>query len=106
MLAARARGLGTAWTTLHLRYEKEISELLGIPADIRQGVLIPTAYYIGDMFKPAPRRLGRRAPHQRLVSGTAATVSTITLPRLTNRVIMDRRAVPTASRRSDPDPGC
>ena len=30
MLAARARGLGTAWTTLHLRHETEISELLGI----------------------------------------------------------------------------
>jgi nitroreductase len=56
MLAARARGLGTAWTTLHLRYEKEISELLGIPDDIRQGALIPTAYYIGDTFKPAPRQ--------------------------------------------------
>jgi nitroreductase len=56
MLAARARGLGTAWTTLHLRYEKEISELVGIPADIRQGALIPTAYYIGDTFKPAPRQ--------------------------------------------------
>jgi nitroreductase len=56
MLAARARGLGTAWTTLHLRHEKEISELLEIPADIRQGALIPTAYYIGDTFKPAPRQ--------------------------------------------------
>jgi nitroreductase len=56
MLAARARGLGTAWTTLHLRYEKEIAELLGIPADIRQGVLIPTAYYTGETFQPAPRQ--------------------------------------------------
>ena len=56
MLAARARGLGTAWTTLHLRFEKEIGELLGIPADIRQGVLIPTAYYTGETFKPAPRQ--------------------------------------------------
>ena len=56
MLAARARGLGTAWTTLHLRYEKEISELLGVPADIRQGALIPTAYYTGDTFRPAPRQ--------------------------------------------------
>jgi nitroreductase len=56
MLAARARGLGTAWTSLHLRYEKEISELIGIPADIRQGALIPTAYYMGDAFKPAPRQ--------------------------------------------------
>jgi nitroreductase len=56
MLAARARGLGTAWTTLHMRYEKEISELLGMPDDLRQGALIPTAYYIGDTFRPAPRQ--------------------------------------------------
>ncbi|TCN41189.1 nitroreductase [Kribbella orskensis] len=55
-LAARARGLGTAWTTLHLTYEQEISELLGLPEDIRQSVLIPTAYYTGDTFKPAARQ--------------------------------------------------
>jgi nitroreductase len=54
-IAARARGLGSAWTTLHLRYEKEISELLGIPPNVRQGVLLPTAYYTGETFKPAPR---------------------------------------------------
>jgi nitroreductase len=56
MLAARARRLGTAWTTLHLRYEKGISELLGMPPDIRQGALIPTAYYTGDTFQLAPRQ--------------------------------------------------
>ena len=56
ILAARARRLGTAWTTLHLRYEREISELLGMPPDIRQGALIPTAYYLGDTFQPAPRQ--------------------------------------------------
>ncbi|MEV0350006.1 nitroreductase family protein [Nonomuraea sp. NPDC050680] len=55
MLAARARGLGTAWTTLHLAYEREVAELLGLPDDIRQGALIPTAYYTGDTFKPASR---------------------------------------------------
>jgi nitroreductase len=55
MLAARARGLGTAWTTLHLAYEREVAELLGIPADVHQGALIPTAYYTGDTFRPAPR---------------------------------------------------
>jgi nitroreductase len=54
-LAARARGLGTAWTTLHLAYEKEVAELLGLPAGVRQGALIPTAYYTGETFKPAPR---------------------------------------------------
>lgn len=56
MLAARSRGLGTAWTTLHLRYEREISELLKLPDNLRQAVLIPTAYSIGTNFKPAPRK--------------------------------------------------
>ncbi len=55
-LAARARGLGTAWTTLHLRHERAISELLGIPRHVRQGVLLPTAYYTGDTFRRAPRQ--------------------------------------------------
>ena len=55
MLAARARGLGTAWTTLHLEYEQEISQALGIPAGYHQGVLIPTAYYTGETFRPAAR---------------------------------------------------
>ncbi|GAA1392614.1 nitroreductase family protein [Pseudonocardia kongjuensis] len=54
-LALRARGLGSAWTTLHLKYEKEISQLLGVPDDVRQGVLLPVAYYTGDTFKPAKR---------------------------------------------------
>ena len=54
-LAARARGLGTAWTTLHLPYEREIGELLRIPPQVRQGVLLPTAYFTGETFRPAPR---------------------------------------------------
>jgi len=54
-LAARARGLGTAWTTLHLGSEREIGDYFGLPPDIRQGVLLPTAYYLGDSFRPAPR---------------------------------------------------
>jgi len=55
MLAARARGLGTVWTDLHLRYEKQISDVLGMPDGIRQGVLIPTAYTLGTDFRPGPR---------------------------------------------------
>lgn len=55
-LAARARGLGTAWTTLHLAYEHEVSEILELPADVHQAALIPTAYYIGETFAPAPRQ--------------------------------------------------
>jgi nitroreductase len=55
-LAARARGLGTAWTSLHLVYEQEVAEILGLPAGIAQGALIPTAFYTGDTFKPAARQ--------------------------------------------------
>ena len=32
MLAARARGLGTVWTTLHLAHEREAAQALGIGA--------------------------------------------------------------------------
>ncbi|MCH5641845.1 nitroreductase family protein [Gordonia sp. ABSL49_1] len=55
-LALRARGLGSAWTTLHIEYEKEIAELLGIPPTVHQGVLLPVAYTKGTDFKPAPRK--------------------------------------------------
>ncbi|HEX8094878.1 nitroreductase family protein [Jatrophihabitans sp.] len=56
MLAARARGLGTAWTTLHLRHEAEVAAILGLPDGIRQAALIPTAYYTGTDFRPAARQ--------------------------------------------------
>jgi nitroreductase len=59
MLALRARGLGSSWTTLHLMYEAEAAELLGIPEGITQAALLPTAYYTGEDFKPA-RRLSDR----------------------------------------------
>jgi len=55
MLALRARGLGTAWTTIHLFSESEVSTMLGIPEDWTQTVLFPVAYYTGDDFKPAHR---------------------------------------------------
>ena len=56
MLAARARGLGSAWTTLHLMHEKAIADLLGIPFDdFMQVALIPIAYTRGTAFKPAYR---------------------------------------------------
>ena len=55
MLAARARGLGTAWTSLHLMFEEEAREVLEIPAHITQAGLFPVAYYTGEDFKPAKR---------------------------------------------------
>ncbi|HZD72895.1 MAG TPA: nitroreductase family protein [Actinomycetota bacterium] len=57
MLAARARGLGTVWTTFHLRHEREAAEILGIPYDkVMQAALLPVAYTIGTDFKPAARK--------------------------------------------------
>jgi nitroreductase len=55
-LALRSRGLGSVFTTLHLAYEREARELLGIPETVTQAALIPVAYTIGADFKPAARR--------------------------------------------------
>ena len=56
MLALRSRGLGSAWTTLHLFKEKEAAELLGIPYDkYTQVALLPVGYTVGTDFKPAQR---------------------------------------------------
>lgn len=58
-LAARSRGLGSAWTTFHLAHEQEVAELLGIPPTVTQIALLPVAYYTGDTFHVAPRRPAR-----------------------------------------------
>ena len=55
MLALRARGLGSVWTTLHLVRAGEVAELLGIPDNVTQAALLPVAYTIGTDFKPAKR---------------------------------------------------
>jgi nitroreductase len=56
MLAARLRGLGTAYTTLHINYEREVADQLGIPYDqYAQAALLPVAYYTGEHFQPAAR---------------------------------------------------
>ena len=55
-LAARARGIGSAWTTFHLQHEAAVAELLGIPETVSQVCLLAVGYYTGDDFTPAPRR--------------------------------------------------
>ncbi|MFN8562151.1 MAG: nitroreductase family protein [Anaerolineae bacterium] len=57
MLAARARGLGTSLTTLHLMFEEEAARVLNIPyAEVTQVCLVPIAYAIGTEFSPAVRK--------------------------------------------------
>jgi nitroreductase len=55
MLALRARGLGAAWTTLHLVYEKQVADILDIPETATQAALLPVAYFTGEDFFPAHR---------------------------------------------------
>jgi nitroreductase len=57
MLALRSRGLGSVLTTVHLYREAEAAALLGVPDGFVQSCLIPVAYYTGDDFRPAERRL-------------------------------------------------
>jgi len=63
MLALRARGVGSAWTTLHLIHEKEVAKVLGIPETLTQAVMMPVAYYTGTDFKPAQRLPARERTH-------------------------------------------
>ncbi len=63
MLALRARGLGTAWTTLHLVYEREAAVILEIPDSVTQVALIPVAYFRGTDFRPAKRLPGPTRTH-------------------------------------------
>ena len=60
MLALRTRGLASAWTTLHIRYEREVGAMLGIPETVTQAALIPVAHATGGEFHAA-RRVPARA---------------------------------------------
>ena len=60
MLALRARGLGSTWTTLHLLHESEAARILGIPDGVTQTVLLPVGYMRDAVLKPAERR----GPHE------------------------------------------
>lgn len=55
MLALRSRGLGSVYTTLHLRQEQRAADILGIPDDVTQVALLPVAYTKGLDFKAVSR---------------------------------------------------
>jgi nitroreductase len=51
IVAARSLGLGTTFTTFHMFMESELRELLGIPQDIKFGVMIPIGWPQNDFAK-------------------------------------------------------
>ena len=63
MLAARARGLGSCWTTVHLRKAAEAAAVVGIPDGVTQTVLMPVAYYTGEDFKAGGRNPAQSVTH-------------------------------------------
>jgi nitroreductase len=60
MLALRARGLGSTWTSLLVLHEQEVAEILGIPDDVSQTILLPVGHMQGAVLKPAVRK----PPHE------------------------------------------
>jgi len=73
-LAARSRGLGTAWTTLHLGDEMTVAEALGIPASVTQLACIPTAFHTGDDFKLATRKPAEQVTYWNTWKDTDITI--------------------------------
>jgi len=51
IVAARSLGLGTTFTTFHMFMENELRELLGIPKEIKFGVMIPIGWPQNDFVK-------------------------------------------------------
>ncbi len=72
MLALRARGLGTAWTTLHIMFEQDVAKILGIPEHVTQTALFPVAHFTGSDFKPAKRIPSAQLVHWNGWGGTRA----------------------------------
>jgi nitroreductase len=54
LLTCRALGLGATLTTLHLAFEDEIKERVGIPAEVETVALLPIGYPVGR-FGPVSR---------------------------------------------------
>lgn len=74
MLALRARGLGSAWTTVHLHKAKDMAKLLGIPHETTtQAGLFPVAYTLGTDFKRASRRRGSEVTYWNGWKGSASS---------------------------------
>jgi nitroreductase len=63
MLALRARGIGTTWTTLLASRESETARVLGIPEEVTQTVLLPVGYMRDAVLRPAERKAPREVTY-------------------------------------------
>ena len=107
-LALRARGLGSAWTTVHLNAADEVKELFGMPDGLTQVVLLPVAHTIGTDFRPAPRVPARAITYVDRWGDTRAEPSDASLtfaagPGVTVETEIDAKADAIWPLVSDPD---
>ncbi|MBC09167.1 MAG: hypothetical protein CMQ39_03225 [Gammaproteobacteria bacterium] len=56
MVAMRARGIGTTWTSLLTSKSDDIAKILKIPEGVTQTVMFPAAYTLGAVLRPAVRK--------------------------------------------------
>ena len=64
MMAARSVGLASCWTCVHMFFEREAAEVLGVPYEhVVQAALIPVAHAVGAGFRPGPRMPASMAVH-------------------------------------------
>ncbi|MGB1757419.1 MAG: nitroreductase family protein [Pseudomonadales bacterium] len=55
MLALRGRDIGTTWTSLLSGRSDAVAKILGIPDGVTQTVMLPAAYTLNAVLKPAQR---------------------------------------------------
>lgn len=63
MLALRARGIGSTWTSLLVLHEEAVADVLDIPSDVSQTVLLPVGYMKDAVLRPAKRRPAREVTY-------------------------------------------
>ena len=59
MVALRARGIGSTWTSLHLMREHAAAAAFGIPENVTQTVLLPIGYMRDAVLRKATRKPAR-----------------------------------------------
>ena len=59
IVAARSLGLGTTFTTFHMFMESELRELLGIPKEIKFGVMIPIGWPQNNFVKVKRKQISK-----------------------------------------------
>ena len=98
MLALRERGLGSAWTSLHLQNEREVAELLGIPLrPLQPGGPVPGGVHHRHRLQAghAPARRGLHPLERLVLAGLGQRTVTGWSARYSSRSVWNRWPPPS-----------